>query len=884
MAEEDVCLPFSGEIENEKTETENERAELKRGIQCVVNDESKLDVDTAPRPCKKQANEVSNDKLEVDTAPPPCMKLANEVSNEDICSEVTDSIVSPRENENTSTLKEAVNGCETGKIELRSDNQLNPSEISSGRSGNSSTESYKESPNGSSSPGSSTSHVILEIPKHASSTGIRKITFKFSKSKTEHESKLTTSAAQPVDEIYGDGVSQDYFSEQPNLYDASYLAVHNMELKMSKKVLPHPYPTNVKKLLSTGILEGARVKYISTSGNREIPGIIRGSGYCCGCLMCNYTNVLSAYEFEKHAGGAKTRHPNNHIHLENGRPIYSIIEELKTAPLGMLEEVVKQMAGPSFNEDSFCAWKAGHDRDDDMAGLEKYEGSGLLSRSFVSHPINGRKTQHCPKQLIYSKEVDEEKNLTKRSLNIPRKKSSNLETKKRDNDLHRLLFMPNGLPEGTKLSYCVKGKEILSGYKQDNGIVCSHCDCEVSPSQFESHAGWGARRQPYRHIYTSEGFMLHDIALKLANGQLCIAGHSDDMCAVCGDGGDLILCPECPRSYHKGCLPSEDESGEKKDGSDPSDNKWRCPECCNRKEAPDSLSNNARPIVVRVTREIKKTEIESGGCIICRAKDFSSDKFDDRTMIICDQCEKDHHVGCLRDSDICDLKELPRGKWFCCGDCDRIHAALQELVSRGVEMVPQMVVADIIRKCVVKGLGEIAESDVQWQILCGKGHPSSHRPLLSRAVSIFREGFNPIVVGSGRDLIPVMVYGRNISGEEYAGMYTVVLYVKSVVVSAALLRVFGREVAELPLVATTKENRGKGYCQALLSCIEGLLCSLSVRSLVLPAAGEAKSIWTNKLGFTTMKQEQVLNYTKVYHFAQFRGTSWLEKILEPAAE
>jgi antitoxin component YwqK of YwqJK toxin-antitoxin module len=28
----------------------------------------------------------------------------------------------------------------------------------------------------------------------------------------------------------------------------------------------------------------------------------------------------------------------------------------------------------------------------------------------------------------------------------------------RDNDLHRLLFMPNGLPDGAELAYYVKGQ------------------------------------------------------------------------------------------------------------------------------------------------------------------------------------------------------------------------------------------------------------------------------------------------------------------------------------------------------------------------------------------------------------------------------------------
>lgn len=73
-------------------------------------------------------------------------------------------------------------------------------------------------------------------------------------------------------------------------------------------------------------------------------------------MIVLYKQVVSAHEFEQHAG-AKTRHPNNHIYLENGKPIYSIIQELKTAPLGILEEVVKNVAGSSVNEGSFQVWK-----------------------------------------------------------------------------------------------------------------------------------------------------------------------------------------------------------------------------------------------------------------------------------------------------------------------------------------------------------------------------------------------------------------------------------------------------------------------------------------------------------------------------------------------
>ncbi|CAJ2635875.1 unnamed protein product [Trifolium pratense] len=87
-------------------------------------------------------------------------------------------------------------------------------------------------------------------------------------------------------------------------------------------------------------------------------------------------------------------------------------------------------------------------------------------------------------------------------------------------------------------------------------------------------------------------------------------------------------------------------------------------------------------------------------------------------------------------------------------------------------------------------------------------------------------------------------------------MYCVVLIVNSVIVSARLLRIFGCNIVELLLVATSREHQGKGYFQVLFSCIERLLSSLNVEKLVLPAVGDAESIWTKKLGFHKMSEDQ----------------------------
>ncbi|XP_021745532.1 uncharacterized protein LOC110711460 isoform X2 [Chenopodium quinoa] len=831
MGEREICVLLALPCYN----AENPKKvgnELKRELGCVVNE---AELGALPR--KKHAKEE-----------------ALNTNCDDITSEVLDPIrpiVSSKFEIDDGNEIENVSSLETTTCSLpvelggsrNNNNIVNPDEITSENSGNSCAVSCSdEVTRVRGCTGVSSSQVTLEIPEHASTTGIRKITLKFSMSKKEHENKLLPLTPRVLSNGLHDGDSIIDSNDEVGLDDSTYRFPYNMELKMSKKVIPDSYPTNVKKLLSTGILEGARVKYISTSGAKEILGEIRGCGYLCGCSVCNFTNVLSAYEFEQHAGGAKTRHPNNHIFLENGRPIYSIIEELKTAPLGMLEEVVTDMAGSSVNQ----AWKVNLQPCNQLVSTErKYKKSASFP---LSHPRSNDSTSF---------------------VTGSHKRSFEGGVKKRDNDLHRLLFLPNGLPDGAYLAYYAKGQKILDGYKQGNGIVCGHCEYEISPSQFEAHAGWAARRQPYRNIYTANGLTLHDIAMSLANGQKLTTGNNDDMCTLCGDRGELIPCGGCPRAYHPTCLHLQ---------SAPTDD-WRCPDCNDRK-ADVASSSSTKPIIIRLTRVVKNSETLSGGCILCRADDFSVDNFDDRTVIICDQCEKEYHVGCLRGDGRCDLKELPKDKWFCCNDCDKIYAALRDLVVRGSGLIPSLELIKINRKLLEKGLSEVANNDIQWRILSGKCRRPEHLPSLSTAVSIFRECFSPITAKTGRDLIPVMVHGRNISGQEFGGMYCVLLMVKSVVVSAGLLRIFGREVAELPLVATSKEYQGKGYFLALFSRIEKLLCALEVKNLVLPAADKAKFMWVNKLGFRDVSQERLSLYTSDFQLTEFSGTVMLEKNVE----
>lgn len=117
------------------------------------------------------------------------------------------------------------------------------------------------------------------------------------------------------------------------------------------------------------------------------------------------------------------------------------------------------------------------------------------------------------------------------------------------------------------------------------------------------------------------------------------------------------------------------------------------------------------------------------------------------------------------------------------------------------------------------------------------------------------------------------------------------------VVSAAMFRIYGAEVAELPLVATRADCQGQvslvllstrcldvwmcgmsdcdlfffwllqGYFQTLFSCIERFLAFLNVKILLLPAADEAASIWKNKFGFQNLNQSEVCKHLNQIWFS-----------------
>ncbi|KAJ6309606.1 hypothetical protein OIU76_014529 [Salix suchowensis] len=649
------------------------------------------------------------------------------------------------------------------------------------------------------------------------------------------------------------------------------------------------FPTKLKDLLDSGILEGQKVKYlrgpkVRGPGEKGLNGLVKDSGILCFCGDCKGKQVVTPTIFELHAGSANKR-PPEYICLENGNTLRDVMNACKNSSLDTLDEAIRLSSGITPSKKSnFCLNCRGS-----ITGAGTRKSKVLCSQCLElkdSQAISTPKTDPKEGTPKPPPVPESSSDLLKSS---PSQSNSQGRLTKKDIRMHKLVFEEEVLPDGTEVGYYSQGKKLLVGYKKGFGIFCSCCNSEVSPSQFEAHAGWASRRKPYLHIYTSNGVSLHELAISLSKCRRHTTKENDDLCQICRDGGKLLCCDVCPRAFHQECLslPSIPKG------------KWYCKYCLNTFEKEKFVERNANAIAAgrvagidpieqitrRCIRIVKTFEAEVGGCVFCRGHDFER-TFGPRTVIICDQCEKEFHVGCLKEHQMQDLKELPTGKWFCCDGCEKIHSALQKLVIRGEEKLPDSSLNYIKKQHVESSLESGGSDDIRWRLLSKKTDPSDvTESLLSEAVAIFHERFAPITEDKSKrkrddhDFIPSMVKGGNMKGQDLGGMYCAVLLVNHVVESAAVIRIFGQELAELPIVATSSKSQGQGYFQTLFTCIEKLLGFLNVKNLVLPAAEEVESIWTNKFGFSAITQDELMEYRKRYQIMVFQGSLMLQKLV-----
>ena len=468
------------------------------------------------------------------------------------------------------------------------------------------------------------------------------------------------------------------------------------------------------------------------------------------------------------------------------------------------------------------------------------------------------------------------------------------------------------LAQGQRLRYQTSacGRVLATGCVSGTGICCDCCSQVFTPPGWEEHLGRASRRAPYDCIFTVQGLNLRQLLATRAgagggeaegelhsarraslaapvarvsrraprNGTAAAAAAAEfgslvtrcvavsaDACGTCGDGGTLLLCDGCPAAFHAGCVGLPRIPGD--------DATWFCPACkaagLPLPQPPGAAPTKAGPlaaIAARCQRLLADLDAMQGGCALCRHSDFQAGGFGPRTVLLCDQCEREFHVQCLHDAKRATLTALPPGAWFCQGHCEAIARGLAQLVAAGEQP-----------------LGGSHGRRYTLHILRGAHGGDSCGEALDAVQRLLCDSFDPIMdTASDLDLLPLMVAASSTESQDHSftTMHAALLRCDGQPVCGALFRVFDASLAELPLVATAADARRQGHCAVLVASLEALLARLGVTRLALPAAHEVERVWrAPAFGFSPMADELLRRARAELRLLVFPGSRMLVKHL-----
>lgn len=378
---------------------------------------------------------------------------------------------------------------------------------------------------------------------------------------------------------------------------------------------------------------------------------------------------------------------------------------------------------------------------------------------------------------------------------------------------------------------------IKDGRITKDGIICTCCDKVLTLSEFKFHAGFTLNR-PCLNIFMESGepFTLcllqawsAEYKARKSQNQAVHADDNDkndDSCGLCGEGGELICCDNCPCTFHLACLSTKEIP----------DGNWYCPNCT---------------------------------CRICGNLVVDKDTSDAHDSLQCSQCEHKYHEKCLQDRD--KQEGAVSDTWFCGQSCQEVYTGLQSQVG----LVNQ--VADGTSWMLLRCIHDDQKvHSAQWFALKAVCNTK-----LAVALTIMEECFVSMFdPRTGIHMIPQVLYnwGSEFARLNFQGFYTVVLEKQDVLISAASIRVHGTTVAEMPLIATCSQYRRQGMCRLLVNAIQQMLISVKVEKLVISAIPDLVETWTKGFGFTLVDDIERQRLNKI-NLMVFPGTVLLEKPL-----
>ncbi|KAJ1383645.1 Zinc finger, PHD-type [Sesbania bispinosa] len=263
--------------------------------------------------------------------------------------------------------------------------------------------------------------------------------------------------------------------------------------------------------------------------------------------------------------------------------------------------------------------------------------------------------------------------------------------------------------------------------------------------------------------------------------------QEDDPCSICANGGDIFRCEHCPSAFHASCL--NIERAPRRD--------WSCP-CC--------------------------------FCKYCSLTVYGKQ----RQLITCLQCDKNFHWQCLKEFSK-DHVDVSGDVLYCSQSCKEIYDELERSIAVSNEFANYT--WSIIRPQTTLAMTRYFECNAKVPV----------------AFSLMNECFETITDRhTGINVVQNVLYScrsPDLTRVNFIRFHILIPEVDDAIVCAASIRIHGREVAEMPFIATEGTRRRQGFCRNLMIVIESFLCVLKVQKLVIQSVPDTSDMWKHKFGF-----------------------------------
>lgn len=359
------------------------------------------------------------------------------------------------------------------------------------------------------------------------------------------------------------------------------------------------------------------------------------------------------------------------------------------------------------------------------------------------------------------------------------------------------------------------------------------------------------------------------------------------------NNGQLLTCDACPQVFHSKCIKRDLGLKTSRNGQgevSPKTENLLCPSCREGVEAFDPKCQGAKDLTRKCKQLLSELDQITGGCCLCHVPDFNrGSTCTSNTVILCDQCEREFHIGCLKKNKICHLKSIPKGAWFCSSNCKSVHHSLAKARQLGCYKVKAAGSLGAASSSKVRGVRKVngqksnknnrIKCRYTCEVLCGEGKEARSRNSLNEALAILQESFDPLPHAvTGADLLPIMARAQTCADHDYTKVHTILLRSNGEPVCACVIRVCGQFLAEIPFVATKTNARHRGHCREMFSIIEGMLSDFGVEQYCLPAAaGQAMNTWIKHFGFRVMTDAEFRRTKADFRILSFPGTTVLVK-------